>query len=81
MFRSKATGVIGRSPRTRQLFWLAALTPVVALLYGTTTALPAMAAAPGAPSGWSTVFSDDFIGPFVGQLEVRHRRWFQLRDR
>lgn len=74
MFRSKsrsksrststwqATRTTGRRSRTRRLVWLATLAPVVALLYGTTTAEPAMAAAPGAPSGWSTVFSDDFNG-------------------
>ncbi len=62
MFRPRKTGTTGRSLPLRQVIWLAALTPVVALLYGATTARPATAAAPGPPSGWSTVFSDDFDG-------------------
>ena len=62
MFRPRKTGTTGRPLPVRQVIWLAALTPIVALLYGATTAQPATAAAPGAPSGWSTVFSDDFNG-------------------
>ncbi|MFI6459575.1 glycoside hydrolase family 16 protein [Streptomyces sp. NPDC050538] len=74
MFRSKLKGrpaqTAVRRPRlkprsksrSRRLVWLATLAPMVALLYGTTTTQPALAAAPGAPAGWSTVFTDDFNG-------------------
>ncbi|WP_329552933.1 glycoside hydrolase family 16 protein [Streptomyces sp. NBC_00696] len=58
--KRQAARAAGR--RSKRLVWLATLAPMVALLYGTTTAQPALAADPGAPAGWSTVFTDDFNG-------------------
>jgi hypothetical protein len=58
---SPATPVL-RRPR-RSLAIIAAVAPIAALLYA--VALPTAAEAttvPGAPSGWSTVFSDSFAG-------------------
>jgi Ricin-type beta-trefoil lectin domain/Glycosyl hydrolases family 16 len=49
----------------RTIALAAAVAPVLALLTSVPTAAPAAAAAsavPGPPSGWSTVFSDDFNG-------------------
>ena len=49
----------------RTIALAAAVAPVLALLTSVSTAAPAAAATsavPGPPSGWSTVFSDDFAG-------------------
>ena len=69
MFKQHPPGVSGvrsRPPRRRRglrrTAWLAALAAIGALVFGITFATTASAAAPGAPSGWSTVFSDDFNG-------------------
>ena len=52
----------GQRPRARRLVWLAVLAPIVAMLSAAAFTAPAAAAAPGPPSGWSTVFNDDFNG-------------------
>jgi Ricin-type beta-trefoil lectin domain/Glycosyl hydrolases family 16 len=46
----------------RRALAFAILTPVVAFTAATLPAASAVAAVPGPPSGWSTVFSDDFNG-------------------
>ena len=52
----------GSRRRPRRQIRFAALAAIGALLLGSTFATTASAAAPGAPAGWSTVFSDDFTG-------------------
>jgi hypothetical protein len=52
----------GSAPRLRRQIRFAALVAIGALLIGITSATTASASAPGAPAGWSTVFSDDFTG-------------------
>ena len=41
---------------------LAIIAPVIAAAAAMMPAVPALASVPGPPSGWSTVFSDDFNG-------------------
>ena len=48
--------------RRRPLALLCALVPVGALVFAAAFQSTAEAAVPGPPSGWSTVFSDDFAG-------------------
>ena len=61
-----ASGTLSRRPgprrRPRRHIRLVAPAAIGALLFGITFATTASATAPGAPSGWSTVFSDDFTG-------------------
>ena len=55
----------GRRPRggLRQIAFVGVLAPIAAMIsVFTVSAAPAGAAVPAAPSGWSTVFSDDFNG-------------------
>jgi hypothetical protein len=52
----------GSAPRPWRQIRFAALVAIGALLFGIMSAATASASAPGAPSGWSTVFSDDFTG-------------------
>ena len=68
MFGSKkgSSSAPGRRPsvrrRRRVVALIAAIAPVGALLFAVTLPTTAEAAVPGPPSGWSTVFSDDFTG-------------------
>ncbi len=55
-------GALRRRPLASRLMALAVLTPAVALGVSALPAASAAAAVPGPPSGWSTVFSDDFNG-------------------
>jgi hypothetical protein len=48
---------------TVRLIWFAVLAVLSSLLYVGAVAGTAQAAEPGTPSGWATIFSDDFNGP------------------
>jgi len=64
-------GMLQRVTRTRKraMRWrprgglaLAIIAPAIAVVAAMVPATSAVAAVPGPPSGWSTVFSDDFNG-------------------
>jgi len=67
LFRSPPTPPADAAPSGRRrlrlpLVLVSVLATIGALLFGVTFATSAQAALPGPPSGWTTIFSDDFNG-------------------